>query len=650
MGLLINNSNVQHFTNKMCNAENRLVGKKKLPDALNEIDELLDEMKNQFDSEYDTPLSIQVNNEINKFAVGFNNDGEMIESVENGFSDIVLSGNTLVNLASTKEPAKKFYKNDRRYILSNSASIKLFKPLTTYTVAFKVDSIKLDGVESINILVELSRYGLPAQEILRVNAPGYYIATFTTSELNSNFLNHIFQLKGVPGQWENSLSETREITLSGVVVLEGDYTNRPPRGYFQGMRSVGEGDGVHKINIVSTTKNILADSEFTNANNEWLVYRGRTVGGYNGFNGYEVKYDSAYDPKNGDYSDMLSQVIYDYYDFYNCIKPNSWYTLSFFAKGDNSASTYIYPSLIDISTRGFINGEETVLRADGYLSQPLTKEWKKYTYTFKTRSVIPCSVNTQRLLFRAFKNNDYDISCVMLEQGKTASEYEAPIKDEINIPLNEPLRGIPGGAKDTIEKINGEWKLVRRCAVVSFVGNESWSWIDGARPDNSEFITLYVVHDESLPFSNMVSDKQRILTQDEWNKKSVEGIYKASRGLAVVINSSKLSSITQTAFKEWLKNNPFDVVYELAKPIIEDIDPVTLRYWKGGFIDINDKIPTGSTYDVAINKISQIKRNIDELTKLRKRVVDLENMVETETLNQSLQYEILKQNINLDRI
>lgn len=647
MGLLINNANVQHFTNKMCNAENRLVGKKKLPDALNEIDELLDEMKNQFDSEYDTPLSIQVNNEINKFAVGFNNDGEMIESVENGFSDILLSGNTLVNLASTKEPAKKFYKNDRRYILSNSASIKLFKPLTKYTVAFKVDSIELDGATSINILVELSRYDLPAQEILRVNAPGYYIATFTTGELNSNFLNHIFQLKGVPGQWENSLSETRQITLSDVVVLEGDYTNRPPRGYFQGMRSVGEGGSQHKINIISTTKNILMDSEFTNTNNEWVVFRGCTVGGYKGFNGYEIRHNTATDAK---YSDILSQVIYDYYDFYNCIKPNSWYTLSFYARGVNLATTYIYPSLIDVSVKGFINGEETTLRADGYFEQGLTDEWEKYTYTFKTRSVIPYGFNKQRLLFRAFKNNDYDISCVMLEYGKNASEYETSVKDEINIPLNEPLRGIPNGVKDTIEKINGEWKLVRRCAVASFVGDEAWSWTDGARPDNPEFVSLYVTHDESLPFSNLISNKQRILTQDDWNKKSIEGIYKAARGLAIVINSSRLTSVSQTSFKEWLKNNPFDVVYERANPIIEDINPVTLRYWEGGFIDINDKIPTTSTYEVSINKISQIKRNIDELTKLRRRVVDLENMVETETLNQSLQYEILKQNINLDRI
>ena len=70
MATLINNAGVQHYANKMVLAENRKVGSKSLPTALNDIDNLIDEMKTHFDIEYGSALDMKLENNENAFSVG----------------------------------------------------------------------------------------------------------------------------------------------------------------------------------------------------------------------------------------------------------------------------------------------------------------------------------------------------------------------------------------------------------------------------------------------------------------------------------------------------------------------------------------------------------------------------------------------------
>ena len=61
MAKLIDNNGVQHYATQMLKAENRKVGNKSLPQALVDIDNKLDEMRELFEQEYGSENSDRVN-------------------------------------------------------------------------------------------------------------------------------------------------------------------------------------------------------------------------------------------------------------------------------------------------------------------------------------------------------------------------------------------------------------------------------------------------------------------------------------------------------------------------------------------------------------------------------------------------------------
>ena len=104
MATLINNAGVQHYANKMVLAENRKVGSKNLPTALADIDNLIDEMKTHFDAEYGSALDMKLENNENVFSVGTGTNVDKRSEVENSFTDVELSGNSLVNITHPLYP------------------------------------------------------------------------------------------------------------------------------------------------------------------------------------------------------------------------------------------------------------------------------------------------------------------------------------------------------------------------------------------------------------------------------------------------------------------------------------------------------------------------------------------------------------------
>ena len=74
---------------------------------------------------------------------------------------------------------------------------------------------------------------------------------------------------------------------------------------------------------------------------------------------------------------------------------------------------------------------------------------------------------------------DMKFTNIQLEEiSKTP--YQPYKEDKKEISLNEPLRGLPNGVRDTIEKVNGEWKIVRRCGQDTLNGNSLTGFAVGA--------------------------------------------------------------------------------------------------------------------------------------------------------------------------
>ena len=246
MTTLINKESTQHYANKMVLAENRKVGSKSLPTALNEIDALIDEMKTYFDAEYGSALDMKLKNNENIFSVGAGIDIDKRNEVENSFTDVELSGNSLVNLCVTNVGRLHF-------VADGTPNIKHYKttaikPNTKYTIITNVLKNTINnnlGIVGWNITDDNRQVIIPREYV------GLFKSCFTTNDT----IREVWELDF----WrENTIGE---IVIENIIILEGDWTNKPVPQYFQGLKSVGEKeDGNHKISISSVGKNLFDKS------------------------------------------------------------------------------------------------------------------------------------------------------------------------------------------------------------------------------------------------------------------------------------------------------------------------------------------------------------------------------------------------------
>lgn len=591
MEKLINNAGVQHYANKMVLAENRKVGSKSLPTALADIDNLIDEMKTNFDAEYGSALDMELENNENVFSVGTGTNIDKRSEVKNSFTNVELSGNSLVNLAIPSSSSKRFYKSDRRYTLGKS-TINLFKSNTTYTVFFEVSNLVLDDVVDIDIQAEHIRFNNHGSQLCKVTSNGFYKGTFSTGALDNTSLS-TFVLKGTSAQWDDIQSETMEITLSKVVVLEGDWTNKPIPQYFEGLKSVGEKeDENHKINISSIGKNLCPynNAEFqANETRPWV--------------------------------DMLGvEGIYGGSNVAN--RTRTWFYLS---EGKYKLSYKAENCTIQV-----IDKNENILN--------LSRNFNGGYVCVRLKSTSTSGV--------------YFVKDLQIERSETQTHYEPHKEDKKEISLNEPLRGFSNGVRDTIEKINGEWKIVRRCAQIVLNGTEYWTHSNPSQEDGvntSLFITNEILNAKDFPrmCDKFIPKNSNLMLSSHPDSEGV-GCWSAKNNVNIRINKNKLSTIDVDGFKAWLSQNPTKVLFELKAPIIEDISPITLQCWKNGTISIDEVLPVETTHTVALNKPAQIKKNIEELTVLRKRVQALEEQYDQIALEQAHQLSLINHSIELD--
>jgi hypothetical protein len=164
----------------------------------------------------------------------------------------------------------------------------------------------------------------------------------------------------------------------------------------------------------------------------------------------------------------------------------------------------------------------------------------------------------------------YDI---MVNYGAKFVDYEPFTGFETTtLQLNQPLRALPNGVKDTIE--NGI--ATRRVGVVTFDGSSDEAWKEYT--GSTKTVHTYMINlDKPRGINDAICDKL-VYIQDCW-KKNIEFSYSTfavGRGFYVNTNS-EISTVDQ--FKTWLQSNPITVWYELATPTTEQITLPTLPSW-----------------------------------------------------------------------
>ena len=628
MAQILDKQGLQHYANKMCNADNRKVGSKNLPTALNEIDTAIDGFKTLFESEYGTPVNMELENNENVFSIGTGTNIDKKDDVENSFTDVELSGNSLVNLCPqtynfTTVTTKGEAILDGLDVTYNSPTyrIKAFtltqplKPNTTYTAI--VNILSLVNSDAVASYVKYSD-GEVLYNQFSATQLGLNIKKFTTSNKIATEL--AYYLNG--GECSAK--------ISGVIILEGDWTNKPLPQYFEGLKSIGEKeDGNHKISISSVGKNLFEPtvsqkSSSITANTQYSIEN----------NGYSISISSSV---NRPTTETASHIHFGEVK----LKIGETYVVSAdkMIKDTNTAIPQIRIAYWDKQN----NRYATI----GYL----TNHTSVFTFTVESgKEYVALGLYSHGALLTNGQTVKATYEGVRLYLKSTSNtSYEPHKSDKKEISLNEPLRGLPNGIRDTIEKINGEWKIVRRCGEIVLDGSEYWSKYT---PNETSSCFGHVIDDIATKYQyGLVCDRFASAKDYYPNSVTDEGINQhGNKVLLIRINHSRLSSQDVAGFKQWLSQNPTKVIYELETPIIENISPVTLQCWKNGTISIDEVLPVESTHTVALNKSAQIQKNIEELSILKNRIETLEKQYNNSTLNQAYELELLRLDMQLDNI
>ena len=432
-----------------------------------------------------------------------------LEGLQRG---VMLEGRTLQNLVDGKNMIIDASDNATRTI---SLQANLLKINTIYTFIFNVKRNTLTRpLRTLSFEEEF----LPASKtFVEVGQTGVVKTVVTTTAT----------IKVAIGLSTDNIQEIEsgtQIIEFDLIVLEGDHTNTrlEELPYIEGIKSVGESeltDDGYKISGKSCGKNLLdykkiikkSDATIQKVENGEITF-------YNSSAWCGVKIDVD-------------------------VKPKTRYTLS--CVSDNARPFVRYFKDGSLSNTANAGGQiPTIFTTSSYAN--------KIQISFESPTENKTSI----------------IKDIILEESTSPTPYEPYQESTYSYILDEPLRSLPNGACDTIDFETGV--LTRRVGKVVLDENRSW-WISGG-VDRGELSIEFATSINPLSTSN----KMNLLCDKFYNttifKDGGQSICCTGKILYLVILKSNLTSLDSQGIKQWLKDNPTTVYYELAEPTIHQLD------------------------------------------------------------------------------
>lgn len=292
---------------------------------------------------------------------------------------------------------------------------------------------------------------------------------------------------------------------------------------------------------------------------------------------------------NGKYALIVKSKGKNLFDITQLLKASGWKESNGEYKGTHSALNSVFGantngfnvpkfeentqytlSLLAYEVGGGI-GQITFQYTDGtsnFVRIPSTT-MTKYTLTSASGKTISKILGS----YADGSGSELHIKDIQLEIGTVATEYE-PHKEEVKyIPLNEPLRSsLDGIVTDEVSFS----EVTRRFKEVVFDGSSDELWSTYApqesRPDGTYCYFVSVADNKKMEYNSS--------TCTHFNNKvsawTIGGVgtfsdHNKNNYLYFVTDKSTFSE-----WKTWLQANPITVIYELAEPITETIEPVDI--------------------------------------------------------------------------
>ena len=141
---------------------------------------------------------------------------------------------------------------------------------------------------------------------------------------------------------------------------------------------------------------------------------------------------------------------------------NSWYTFSFYAKGEGDFQVFVYPNATNTAIACYIDGVRSTTAVDGYASFKNSTEWKRHFFTFRTKAVLSGTVYA---LIRIPKSSGQTLSACVVRMdngtstgttsfGEISAEGFASFNSGVSENVKDGVNGIIGSCPSYQTSLN----------------------------------------------------------------------------------------------------------------------------------------------------------------------------------------------------
>lgn len=393
------------------------------------------------------------------------------------------------------------------------------------------------------------------------------------------------------------------ISISNIMVLEGDWTNKEIPPYFEGIKSFGEAEG-NKISILSHNKNFFNINQFPEKINEKGELEFKADG-----NSRVANYMQIYTERN-----LNSKNIFNGYDSVG----KEFTTV-------NQEKYYIWIGL---------NGDKKDNKVWGEIILP------------KNTTCYYSAINEKGDNFVRFKD-------IQIEVGTSKTQYEPYKCDKKDILLSsygfdEGLRGI-NSVTDELNSIRN--MAIKRIGKSIFNGDEVWQKTGVEVGTDIETIRFQTtLKDAKDNAGNKFIVNFPTLSMGTWAS-DVESVQTSNGAFYIRIKKSKLETQDVDGFVKWLRSNPLTIYFELKEPIETPLnESINLKvYNEKTYVSFENSINGTSSFKAPVNTVATIDRLNRENRALEEENKNLRQDFESTTLVLTdSDLELVKQNVDMD--
>ena len=417
-----------------------------------------------------------------------------------------------------------------------------------------------------------------------------------------------------PTSMTNKLLVMSNKTNEEVMILEGDVVSKTIP-YFKGIKSAFEDKS--KIEVLSTGKNwVNLDNARLNSNHQKVVtriengfnikftYNGENFTGWD--NAIKIKINVK---RNTDYTVSLTKIVRK--DPYGGMSPQpTWVTgYTWVRKGDSNNESFAERNLHD--------------------GVPSTMKFNSRDYDYVTLDI--CSTPSIPV-----QDGDFDIVDIQIEESSSATVYESYKSNNTKIPLLSPLRSLPNGVCDEIvlDREKNKATLIQRVGVGILDGTQSMTMADSS-VDTSLYQPFYC----GDVFGNMAVVPRDVLVvrcdkllanfqTPAYRNLTVNAIYQYTDSSARLAGQITRKDLGVKGVNDWFRANPTTVYYQLATPVVTEIDLEGFPYvYKDGHIFLNSEIAPTMEITYSINQGQQISASNEDIIRHEKELTYLQKLI-----------------------